>query len=307
MQKWICILVSLVMLLTPFGSLAESFDAPFLDMIASALPLRDPLPEHAGGAVALYQSLFAVSALCPEDHVDSLLQRLSLCNVYPTSTHIEGESTVIAFSDLYSIVIQGDPIQNAWLRFQCGETQLQISIRADYTVATIVANTEEPELQPLDHTVTAIDSHQSYHVLEASYESKHPISDAKLSEYNDMISACIEFMQIAKLSAFLYPDMAWDEFEILLEEMGIADQGMYSENIWTLQLEPLNTGDIIYETCWEDGFLRSASIRMNPSIVTTTPPTVNIFEEAEFGEMVLIYCPCVYIDLCHTWRCNNGG
>lgn len=193
MQKWICILVSLVMLLTPFGSLAEFFDAPFLDMIASALPLRDPLPEHAGGAVALYQSLFAVSALYPEDHVDSLLQRLSLCNVYPTSTHIEGESTVIAFSELYSIVIQGDPIQNARLRFQCGETQLQIPVRADYTVATIVANTEEPELQPLDHTVTAIDSHQSYHALEASYESKHPISDAKLSEYNDMISACIEF------------------------------------------------------------------------------------------------------------------
>ena len=306
-KGWMGIIVGLAIFFMIPVSAGESFDDPFLEAMSIALPLRNPLPKHAAGAVPLYQCLFSGSALYPDDDVDSLLDRLLVCNIYPTSKLVEGESTVIGFSDLYSIVMHGKPLDKAFIQLQCPETKLRIPICTDYSVATIISGKEPETFPPVERQITAIDSISEFRDLEALYVSQHPVSDSTLREYYYKASACIEFIQMAKLTAFLYPDMTQNEFEIILEGLGISEQTANLDNTWTLRIEPLNTGVIIYETLWEEGHLQSASICIEPSIVTTGTPTINVFAPANEGETVYVYCPCVYIDLDNTWRYSCIG
>lgn len=138
-KGWMGIVVWLAIFFMIPVSASESFDDPFLEAISIALPLRKPLPKDAGGAVALYQCLFSGSALYPDDDVDSLFDRLLACNIYPTSKLVEGESTIIGFSDLYSIVLQSKSIDKAAIQLQCPETKLRIPICTDNTVAMIIS------------------------------------------------------------------------------------------------------------------------------------------------------------------------
>lgn len=306
-EGWMGIIVWLAIFFMIPVSAGESFDDPFLEAMSIALPLRNPLPKDAGGAVALYQCLFSGSALYPDDDVDSLFDRLLACNIYPTSRLVEGESTSIGFSDLYSIVLQSKSIDKAAIQLQCPETKLRIPICTDNTVAMTFSGREPETVPPVERQTTTIGSISEFRNLETLYDSQHPISDSTFCEYYYKASACIEFIQMAKLTAFLYPDMTWKEFEIILEGLGISKQASYLDNTCTLRIEPLNTGVIIYETIWKDGHLQSASICIEPSIVTTGTPTINVFAPANEGEMVYLYCPCVYIDLTNTWRYSCIG
>lgn len=283
---------------------SEAPDAPFLQTIAKTLSLRVPTPENAGGAVALYQSLFTASALLPHDNETSLLGRVSACKIVPQHVEQDEEGIIISFSDLYSIVFQGKPFQTGNIRLHCLDFDICIPIRVDYSVATLLSAEAAPSTVAIEQFTPSLFHTATYDDLNEIYTTQFSLSDAEEQEYFYLSSACIEFMQIAKLTAFLYPGMPWNEFVRIAEEMGISTHSTFSDGVWTWTTSPINTGDLLYKTTWANSRLQVANISMNPSIVTTTSPVMNIFVSANENEEVLIYCPCVFVDLFNTWRCK---